>query len=56
MLYVEILKKHYNNVGRTFCDAIINCNPADVPAGHPAVGLISEKTVRDVPLVFQTDL
>jgi len=24
MLYVEILKKRYNNVGRTFCDAIIN--------------------------------
>jgi len=24
MLYVEVLKKHFNNVGRTFCDAIIN--------------------------------
>jgi len=22
MLYVEVLKKHYNNVGRTFSDAI----------------------------------
>jgi len=22
MLYVEVLKKRYNNVGRTFCDAI----------------------------------
>ena len=24
MLYVEVLKKHCNAVGRTFCDAIIN--------------------------------
>ena len=23
MLYVEVLKKHCNNVGRTFCDAIM---------------------------------
>jgi len=25
MLYVEVLKKRYNNVGRTFCDAIKEC-------------------------------
>jgi len=24
MLYVMILKKRYHNVGRTFCDAIID--------------------------------
>jgi len=23
MMYVEVLKKRYNNVGRTFCDAIL---------------------------------
>jgi len=32
MLYVAVLKKRYNNVGRTFCDAINACqqkSPAD---------------------------
>jgi len=28
MFYVEVLKKRYNNVGRTFCDAI---NPQRCP-------------------------
>jgi len=28
MSYVEVLKKRYNNVGRTFCDAINKDQPA----------------------------
>jgi len=32
MVYVEVLKKRYNNVGRTFCDAI---NKAYIQSNTP---------------------
>jgi len=46
MLYVEVLKKRYNDVGRTFCDAInignqtsrvyswMNRSPTDLRVGN----------------------
>jgi len=37
MLYVEVLKKRYNNVGRTFCDAI---NPEAESCGRVISGSI----------------
>jgi len=41
MLYVEVLKKHYNNVGRTFCDAISICRTRYRRALSPLQGGLS---------------